>query len=171
MSRALVRAIDRLARSLGFAGQLVLLFMVVTICYDVVMRYLFVAPTTWSLEVNTFLIVFLAVIPAADALNADAQLRISFLADRLPLAPRRLLHVLTCLLGAGFCAIMVWKGGAMTLQALQYDERLSTPLGTPMALPYALLPVGFAVLGLTFLARLRQPVALEPVSADPQQQL
>jgi TRAP-type C4-dicarboxylate transport system permease small subunit len=171
MSRTLANLIDRLAQSLGFAGQLVLLFMVVTICYDVVMRYVFVAPTTWSLEVNTFLIVFLAVIPAADALGADAQLRISFLADRLPLGPRRALHLLTGLLGLGFCAIMVWKGGAMTLQALQYDERMSTPLGTPMALPYALLPVGFGVLGLTFLARLRQPVAVEPASADPQQQL
>jgi TRAP-type C4-dicarboxylate transport system permease small subunit len=40
-----------------------------------------------------------------------------------------------------------------------------------MAIPYALLPVGFGVLGLTFLARLRQPVALEPASPDPQQQL
>ena len=171
MSRALAHAVDRLARGLGLAGQLVLLFMVVTICYDVIMRYVLVAPTTWSLEVNTFLIVFLAVIPAADVLRADAQLQISFLADRLPLAARQALHVLTCLLGAGFCAIMVWKSGLMTLQALQYDERMSTSLGTPMAIPYVLLPVGFGVLGLTFLARLRQPVALEPASADPQQQL
>jgi TRAP-type C4-dicarboxylate transport system permease small subunit len=171
MSRALATAIDRLARSLGFAGQLVLLFMVVTICYDVIMRYVFVAPTSWSLEVNTFLIVFLAVIPAADALRADAQLCISFLADRLPLAARRGLHGLSCLLGIGFCAVMVWRSGLMTLQALQYDERMSTTLGTPMAVPYVLLPVGFGVLGLAFLACLQQPVAPEPASADPRQQL
>ena len=171
MSRALVSAIDRLARGFGLLGQLVLLFMVVTICYDVIMRYVLVAPTTWSLEVNSFLIVFLAVVPAADALRADAQLRISFLADRLPPAGRRVLHVLMCLLGIGFCAVMVWKSGLMTLHALQYDERMSTPLGTPMALPYVLLPLGFGVLGLTFLARLWQPVAAGPASADPRQQL
>jgi hypothetical protein len=82
------------------------------------------APTTWSLEVNTFLIVFLAVIPAADVLRADAQLRIGFLADRLPRAVRRALHGLTCLLGIGFCTIMVWKSGLMTLQAfLRYACR------------------------------------------------
>jgi hypothetical protein len=38
-----------------------------------------------------------------------------------------------------------------------YDEN-ATPLGTPMALTYALLPVGFGVLGLTFVARLWQPI-------------
>lgn len=171
MSEALARLLDRLARGLGVLGQLVLLFMVVTICYDVIMRYVFVAPTTWSLEVNTFLIVFLAVIPAAEVLRADAQLRIGFLADRLPPAGRRALQALTCLLGAGFCAVMVWKSGVMTLHALQYDERMSTTLGTPMAIPYAFLPLGFGVLGLAFLGRLRQPPGPEPAAADPRQQL
>lgn len=151
--------LDRLARGLGVLGQLVLLFMVLTICYDVVMRYVLLAPTSWSLEVNTFLIVFLAVIPAADTLRAGGQLRIGFFADRLPLPARRGLHLLTGLLGAGFCAIMAWRSGLMTLQALQYDERMSTPLGTPMVLPYLLMPVGFGVLGLTFLARLGEEPA------------
>jgi TRAP-type C4-dicarboxylate transport system permease small subunit len=129
------------------------------------------ATTTWSLEVNTFLIVFLAVIPAADVLRTDAQLRISFLADHLPPAARRALHGLTCLLGIGFCTIMVWKSGLMTLQALRYDERMSTTLGTPLAIPYLFLPLGFGVLGLTFLVRLWQPVAPEAAGADPRQQL
>jgi TRAP-type C4-dicarboxylate transport system permease small subunit len=171
MRGGLARILDRLVRALGFLGQLVLLFMVVTICYDVVMRYVFLAPTTWSLEINTFLIVFLAVIPAAEVLRADAQLRIGFLADRLPLAVRRALHALMCVLGVGFCAVMVWKSGLMSLQAVQYGERMSTTLGTPMAIPYLFLPVGFGVLGLAFLGSLWQPVATEGAGADPRQQL
>jgi TRAP-type C4-dicarboxylate transport system permease small subunit len=162
---ALVR---RLAQGLGVLGQLVLLFMVLTICYDVVMRYVFVAPTTWSLEVNTFLIVFLAALPAADALFADAQLRIGFIAERLPARARRGLQVLTAVLGVGFCLIMVWKGGQMSLQALQYDERMSTPLGTPMVVPYLFLPVGFGVLALAFLARLLRPEETSAADGQPQ---
>jgi TRAP-type C4-dicarboxylate transport system permease small subunit len=153
----MIRSIERLARGLGVLGQLVLLFMVLTICYDVVMRYVLVAPTSWSLEVNTFLIVFLALLPAADALLADAQLRIGFIAERLPVAAQRGLHGLTCVLGIGFCAVMVWKGTQMSLDALRYDERMSTPLGTPMVIPYLFLPTGFAVLALAFLARLLGP--------------
>lgn len=171
MIRTGVLLVFRLARGVGFLGQLVLLFMVLTICYDVVMRYVFVAPTTWSLEVNTFLIVFLAVLPAADALFADAQLRIGFLAERLPEPAQRALRWLTGVLGIGFCAIMVWKGGQMSLQALQYDERMSTPLGTPMAVPYLFLPLGFGVLGLAFLARLLRPEETGPTDQDARVQL
>lgn len=169
--KILETAIGRLARALGFSGQLVLLFMVVTICYDVVMRYAFLAPTHWSLEINTFLIVFLALIPAADALMTESQLRITFFAERLPRAVQRTIHVLTCLLGAGFSAIMVWKGWSMSMQAWQYGERMSTPLGTPMAIPYLFIPIGFGVLALAYLVRLRRPVADPSSVHDPRHEL
>lgn len=166
MIRTSVLLVRRLARGLGLLGQLVLLFMVLTICYDVVMRYVFVAPTTWSLEVNTFLIVFLAVLPAADGLFTDSQLRIGFVAERLPERAQRGLQIATCLFGIAFCAVMVWKGGQMGLQALQYDERMSTPLGTPMAIPYLFLPIGFGVLLLAFLARLLRPEETAPDTTE-----
>jgi TRAP-type C4-dicarboxylate transport system permease small subunit len=57
--------------------------MVVSISYDVVMRYAFVAPTRWALEVNTFLLVFMGVIPAGDVLRVGSLIRITFLYDRL----------------------------------------------------------------------------------------
>ena len=55
--------IGRLEAGGGFLGRLGLVFMVVSITYDVVLRYVFVAPTYWALEVNTFLLAFLCVIP------------------------------------------------------------------------------------------------------------
>ena len=39
---------DSIARLLQLSGQIVLAFMVLTICYDAVMRYVFTAPTSWS---------------------------------------------------------------------------------------------------------------------------
>jgi TRAP-type C4-dicarboxylate transport system permease small subunit len=162
--------IDGLARLGGCLGQLVLVFMVATICYDVIMRYVFVAPTYWSLEVNTFLIVFLALIPAAEALRSDAHLKITFFVDRMPERIRQAIQAVTCLLGAGFCAIMAWKGGYMAADAYFYGERMSTPLGTPMVIPYLFIPAGFALLGLQFLVRLRAKVAEQagPHEAQPE---
>ena len=72
-----------LERGGGLLGQLGLIFMVVSISYDVIMRYVFVAPTHWALEVNTFLLVFLCVIPAGNVLRVGSQIRITFLYDRL----------------------------------------------------------------------------------------
>jgi TRAP-type C4-dicarboxylate transport system permease small subunit len=49
---------------------------------------------------------------------------------------------------------------------------MSTPLGTPTGLLYVFLAIGFGVLGLSFLARLRQPLAeAPPAGPDSRQQL
>ena len=62
----------------GYLGILSLAFMVVSISYDVVLRYVFYAPTYWALEMNTFLLAFLCLIPAGDVLRLGSQIRITF---------------------------------------------------------------------------------------------
>jgi TRAP-type C4-dicarboxylate transport system permease small subunit len=135
----------------GFLGVMGMAFMVASISYDVAMRYFFSAPTHWALEVNTFLLVFLCVVPAADVLKAGGQIRITFLTDRLRPKTRRVLDSLRASAGILFCAVMTWKGAVMAFQAWQHNDRMSTSLGTPMVIPYLLLPIGFGLLGIQYL--------------------
>jgi len=138
----------------GLLGQMGLFFMVVSISYDVVMRYVFVAPTYWALEVNTFLLAFLCVIPAGDVLRVGSQIRITFLYDRLRPAVRARLDILRAAAGLFFCAIMIWKGADMAWKAYLHNDRMSTTLGTPLVIPYLLLPVGFGLLALQYAAKM-----------------
>ena len=57
------------------------------------------APTNWALEVNTFLLVFLCVIPAADVLRLGVQIRITFLTERLSARTRDRLEILRAMAG------------------------------------------------------------------------
>jgi TRAP-type C4-dicarboxylate transport system permease small subunit len=139
----------------GFLGILGLGFMVISISYDVILRYFFAAPTNWALEVNTFLLVFLCVIPAADVLKAGVQIRITFLTERLSARTRDRLEILRVIAGFLFCAVMTWKGAVMALHAWQHNDRMSTSLGTPMVIPYLFLPIGFALLGIQYLTFLK----------------
>ena len=136
---------------LRWTSVAVLFFMMVTVCYDATMRYLFSAPTSWSLEINSFLLVYIAVIGAAEAQHHDAHIRITYFVDKMPASLRAWIAMVGGLLGAGFCAIMVWRGGEMAFDAHQYGERVSSAFGTPMVFPYGLLPVGFGALTLQFL--------------------
>ncbi len=145
------RVFAGLVRVLQIVGQLVLAFMVITICYDAVMRYVFAAPTSWSLEVNTFLIVYVAVMMAADVQRSDAHIRITFFTDKLGARAQRVTRAGVGLVGAAFCAILAWRGFLITAQAAEYGERVSSSFGTPMVIPYAMLPIGFGALALQFL--------------------
>jgi len=134
----------------GYLGILSLAFMVVSISYDVILRYVFYAPTYWALEMNTFLLAFLCLIPAGDVLRLGSQIRITFLFDRLGPAVRARLDLLRSAAGIFFCAVMVWKGADMAWKAWLHNDRMSTSLGTPMVIPYLFLPIGFALLGLQY---------------------
>jgi TRAP-type C4-dicarboxylate transport system permease small subunit len=140
-----------LVRALQVIGQVVLAFMVITICYDAIMRYVTASPTSWSLEVNTFLIVYIAVMTAADMQRSDGHIRITFFTDKISPGAQRAVRALIGIIGAVFCAVMAWRGGLMTMQAFEYGERVSSSLGTPMVLPYAMLPIGFGALAIQFL--------------------
>jgi TRAP-type C4-dicarboxylate transport system permease small subunit len=142
--------IGRLQARGGFLGELGLVFMVASITYDVILRYVFVAPTHWALEVNTFLLAFLCVIPAGEVLRAGSQIRITFLLDRLSPALKGRLDILRGAVGLFFCGIMIWKGGDMALTAWQHNDRMSTSLGTPMVIPYIFIPIGFLLLAIQY---------------------
>jgi TRAP-type C4-dicarboxylate transport system permease small subunit len=144
--------VGRLNQGFGVIGQAGLVFMVASITYDVILRYVFIAPTHWALEVNTFLLAFLCVIPAGNVLRVGSQIRITFLYDRLTPAVKARLDILRAAAGLFFCTIMIWKGWDMAWKAWLHNDRMSTSLGTPMGIPYLFLPIGFLLLALQYLS-------------------
>jgi len=156
--------VGRLNQGIGVIGQVGLVFMVASITYDVIMRYIFVAPTHWALEVNTFLLAFLCVIPAGDVLRVGSQIRITFLYDRLTPAVKARLDILRAAAGLFFCSIMIWKGWDMAWKAWLHNDRMSTSLGTPMVIPYLFLPIGFLLLALQYLSHVTGSLRKPPVA-------
>ena len=158
--------VERTGRWLHVSAQAVLVFMMVSISYDAIMRYAFSAPTVWSLEVNTFLLGYLALMPAAAVLRSGDQLHIVFFRERLGVATGVVVDIAVAAIGVIFCLVMTWRGSIMAWHAFLYDERMSTTLGTPMVLPFALVPLGFALLTLQFCLNLLGHVSAFRRNAD-----
>lgn len=157
MMSAPIRAFDAITRLLQLGGAVVLAFMAVTITYDALMRYFFAAPTSWSLEINSFLVVYLALMTAADVERRGEHIGITMFHDSRGPRGRRILTVLIALVGATFCGILAWRGYLLAHDAFAYSERVSSALGTPNWIPYSMLPIGFGTLGLQFLLNIVRP--------------
>jgi len=163
--------IPRLSQMAGLLGQAAMAFMVVSLFYDVMMRYLFAAPTHWALEVNTFLLLFLCTIPTADVLSSNVHIRVTFLTERMPPRIVERLPILRAVAGILFCAAMTWQGSIMTWQAWQHNDRMSTSLGTPMFIPYLFLPIGFMLLGLRYAILIKSGWTPQPKESRVEQQI
>lgn len=153
----------------NLVSQVALLYMVITICYDVFMRYVMRDPTLWVLEINVFLLIFICIIPAADLLKSNSHIRVTFLIDKFPPVWRHRVEYLNIVAGILFSAALVWKGFDMAYMAFIYEERMSTPLGTPYCIPYSFIPLGFGMLLIGYLLQGVNLLGRNAINQAPQQ--
>lgn len=137
-------------------GKVVLAFMALTIFYDATMRHFFSMPTSWSLEINQFLLVYLGLATAGEIQRNRSHIHIEFFSNFLPIKLRVALQSVIGLVGVAFCVVMAWRGGIIAWQAGEYGERVSSAFGTPLFIPYAIIPLGFGLLGVQFLVETLQ---------------
>lgn len=77
--KLLVRFTDNLSRAFGALAAVIVIVLIVLMLYDVMMRYVFNAPTLWGFEVNTFLMGASFVLSVGYALSHDAHVRVDLL--------------------------------------------------------------------------------------------
>jgi TRAP-type mannitol/chloroaromatic compound transport system permease small subunit len=81
--RALVRFIETISRSIGYLAAALVFALIVLMIYEVVVRYLFNAPTTWGYEVTTWVMGASFMLAIGYALVTGSHVRIDFLHDLL----------------------------------------------------------------------------------------
>jgi len=155
--RSLATGLDNLVRVVSaalalLAGALLALLYVI-VQFEVVMRFVFHAPTHWTHEVSTFSISWVGLLAAPYALRLGSQLEVDLVVTRLPPLARAVLGAATDLLGAAFCAFAAWLGIGFVEIAQMIEATSASELDTPLWIPYLVIPVAFGGLCLEFLVR------------------
>jgi TRAP-type mannitol/chloroaromatic compound transport system permease small subunit len=154
--RSLVRAIDAFSRACGVLAALLVVALIVLMLYDVMMRYVFNAPTLWGYDVNTFLMGAAFILSVGYALSLDAHVRVDLLYGP---DSRHLLHWVDL---AGFVLILLPACAWITLGLWNYfaesfhtGERSGTSAWNPVLWPFRLiLCIGFLALTVQIIAEI-----------------
>lgn len=147
----LTRAINR--AFLIAAGVLAAAILAV-IGYDLVLRNVFDAPTTWALDLSRFLMVYLFFLALAPALEAGAHVSVDLVEQNMPPKVRRWLQVAAMLFVLVFGAVLMWRVVLNTVEAYHDDAVFPTYLRVKLVEVYWIGPVGIAQFLLTALAML-----------------
>jgi TRAP-type mannitol/chloroaromatic compound transport system permease small subunit len=75
----LLRGIDGFSRACGAVAAVLIVLLIVLMMYDVIMRYVFGAPTLWGYDVNTYLMGASFILSVGYALSRDAHVRVDIL--------------------------------------------------------------------------------------------
>ncbi len=126
----------------GLALRLSMTFLVIAAAlalYQVLTRFVFGHPSTWSEVITRAAMVWSVFLGTAPAFRYGAMISVDIVQQMLPPRVGLGLYVVANLLSAAFFAVLFWQGWAMTLRVM--NQKLAA-LEVSIAWAYAALPVG-----------------------------
>ncbi|WP_186387019.1 TRAP transporter small permease [Stappia sp. TSB10P1A] len=144
----MLRVIDAVSRLFGTVAGWAYFATALMLGYEVVMRYVFIAPTIWAEELSRMLLVWATFGGAAILLHRRQHITITLLTDMLSPRLRQVQEVFVLLFIAALAAVIVRDGGGIAWDSFQRGRTTGSMLNLPAWWAQVSLPLCFALLGL-----------------------
>jgi TRAP-type C4-dicarboxylate transport system permease small subunit len=139
----------------GFAGAALCVAIITgSFWYEVVARYFFNAPTTWSYDVASYLLCPMIFLALPELTRRKANISVAFLAEKLPQRHRAKLAALTLLAGGLVCLAAAWIGGAETWRQVVREVETISAVPIPKWWVSVFIPYGLLGSSIYFLRQL-----------------
>lgn len=149
----IIAILDSTNDFLALMASVLLIFLMLSISADVVMRYFLKSPMIWVLESSEFSLLFITFLGAAWLLKTDGHIKLEILLTRLTPRTQALLNAVTSILGAIACLATAWYSAQSTWGLFQISAVTVTNLRLPKGPIVAIIPIGSFLLFLQFLRR------------------
>lgn len=129
--------VDGLSTWVARFAALSIIALMVTLCYEVVLRYGFNRPTAWSFDVSYFLNSFFVMMGAAYTLRRDGHVRVDLIHSRLPERVRAGLDALLMLvLFVPLWGLLLYAMWPNIEQSWRTGERAAVGTWQPLIYPF-----------------------------------
>ncbi len=149
------RFIERLTRWIEIALAAALVIAVILNFASVVGRYAFGVAVVGSDELQIFLMVWIAFLGAAVVTWREQHLRMDVLVGFFPNPAQKAVRAAEAIALFVLACVVVWQSAGFVRQIMAVDRR-SDAAGMPMAFAHAAVTVGFLLIALIALRRLRR---------------
>ena len=130
----------------GVVGASFILLVTLSTFYEVVARYVFKSPTTWSLDYCIYLVMWGTFIGAAYTLREGGHIHVDVLIGKFSEKRRRQLKFLIYILALLFCGFLTWRGLISCIESYRFKEVTLSYTRTPLYIPLFSIVVGGGLL-------------------------
>lgn len=155
----------RIVQFMAIAAGLLILFMMLAICYEVVMRYLLFRPPAWVTEVTEYILLYCTFLGSPWLLRENGHVRVDVVTSRLAPGKRRFMSVVTSVMGLCVCLVLFYFSAATTLDLYTRGLPVIKTLSVPKFLLVGIIPVGTFFLAIEFVRKILESLS-EPVEED-----
>jgi TRAP-type C4-dicarboxylate transport system permease small subunit len=125
---------------------LLMAIMVVCVSWQVLSRYAFNSPSSWTEELARFALIWIGLLGSAYAYHLKMHLGLDLLVHKLKPAAARQLKLLLHVLAIIFAAVVMLYGGTKLVMMTAELQQYSPALGWSMAWVYLCLPLSGGML-------------------------
>ncbi len=140
------RAADRLSVFIGRVTMMMIVLLTSVMLYEVILRYVFEAPTLWANELSLWIAGFVFLCAGLYAMQQRSHIRIFLLYDVCPRWMQRLFDTISTALIVLFAAALIYGGYGEALDKLHRWETFGTAFDPPI--PATLKPMVLIVVAL-----------------------
>jgi len=120
---------------------IIMAVMVINVTWQVLSRYVFQSPSSYTDELSRYLLVWLGMLGAAYVAGKNEHLAIDLFPQKLHgIAKQRLLIFISLVIVAFALPVMVLGGGNLVYITYVLQQKSAT-LGLPLAIVYAMIPI------------------------------
>lgn len=101
---------DRTIGYLAFLAAVLLIFTMLAVSAEVVMRYFLHRPMIWVMEITEIILLFVTFLGAAWLLRREGHVTVDVLLSHLDPRTQALLGIVSSIIGILICIILVWYG-------------------------------------------------------------
>lgn len=149
------QAVEKINRIGAVLAEIALMLLLLLVFHEVISRYLLDKPTTYSVELSEYLLIFVAFIAAGWVMLQDKHVRMQSFIGLMPARVRNIFLCITSAVVLLFCGILVWQGTKSAIMAFKGGYHSSSLLNTPMWIPYSIIPLGSFLLALAVIVKIR----------------
>ncbi len=135
-----------------FSGML-MIFSLISVCIDVVMRYFFNSPSGWILQISEYILLYIPFLTAAFVLKEEGHIKVDIILNIVTERTEAILNTVTSILGAGVLLILTYYGTIVTYDFYVRNVPTLKYLKIPEFLVIMVIPVGCFLFALQFIRR------------------
>ena len=152
----MMKTISQFNKIMGEMAGWIVVAMMLTISFDVAMRYLFNAPTTWSFEVNRYMLIMVVFMGGPWTLAAGGHVSVDLLTENMGGKRKLILDIVTSVMACVYMLMFTWESMVFTWDAWENAIRSTEYLAWPLWPIRIFLVVGSTMLSIQYMIKITE---------------
>lgn len=145
---------DRTMDIMAFFAGIILIFILLSVCLEVILRDFFNRPQIWVTQVTECLLLYITFLGSAWLLREEGHVKVDILLIRLKRKIRTILGVISSAIGTIVSVVITIFGFNLTLHYFIKGTYTPTVLEIPLSWIIVIIPIGSLMLIIQFIRRM-----------------